>query len=145
MNDFDHPPGYQSPPAMAAGLESERSDRARLLAREETDRAVALADKRARYEQRVESRLDGHDSQLRDTHAALTEMAASTRALVKSFEEFVKEQTKRNIEADTKEKENWKEEGQAISKKQLLLGFGTVAAMVFVPAAIAVAHVVWGV
>jgi hypothetical protein len=117
----------------AADLAAGAATMARGLAREETERAVKVAEQRARQEQRVESRLDQHDSQFKNINGSLSRAAVGLEALANSFLDFVKKQEKRDTEADTREAQHWKQEGQAFSKKQLYLGFGALLAMVAAP------------
>jgi Flp pilus assembly protein TadB len=56
----------QLDPTIAQDLELERGERAQRLAREETDRAVALAEKRGREAGRTDARLDSIEERLDD-------------------------------------------------------------------------------
>ena len=70
-----------TPPEMAVALETERSDRARTLAREETDRAVAVAEKRAREMAMLESRLSNHDEHFKVINGSVERTAKALEDL----------------------------------------------------------------
>ena len=116
------------------------SEQARTLSQEEHDRLIIEAERRARRETEVDSRLNQHEARLNVINGSISRSASALELLTSSFREFVKHQDKRDVEYDTRETIHWKEKGQAFSRKQIYLGFATVLVMTLIPLIIAVFH-----
>jgi hypothetical protein len=76
---------------MAATLEGERAERARILAREETQRAVEVAEKRAREGAIIEQRLAGHDAHFALVNGSIDRTAKALEAMKDAVVELTSE------------------------------------------------------
>ena len=80
-----------TPPELAVDIERERSDRASTLARQTTERAVELAEKRARELALMEARLTGHDTALADMKVLVERIANGLEGLKEALTDVVVE------------------------------------------------------
>ena len=124
----------------ATALASETTDKAVSLSKERDAAAIVLAEERVRREANVDERLTNHDAHFKIVNGSIDRGAMASEILTQELRAWITKQEKRDTEFDTRNQEvdersrkHWHESGQAFSKKQIYLGFFTMAAMLATP------------
>src|SRR5208282_1958275 len=102
------------------------AEKARVLAKELARKEIEQAEVRVRRDTRVEMELSQHEDRLNGINGSITRTLHSLEEQASSFREFAARQEVRRGADEAREKEHWKEKGQAFSAKQVYTGYALV-------------------
>jgi hypothetical protein len=103
------------------------------LERERSDRELTVAVATTKREAKTEHRMDGLETRVGVLEGYIRKVGDSLESLKDHIIKRDEAQDRRNIEEDTKAREHWKNKGQALSRRQIYIGYASVFAVVAAP------------
>lgn len=128
----------------AERLTEQRFETAQQIERERAERAQRVAVEQATFIAETKHDLSDHASQLKTLNGNIKRSADGLESLKDHMTKRDKIIDERDVEYKVEAKEHWKSKGQAFSKRQMLVGYLSVAAMLLATLVPIVVHAFGG-